>query len=252
MQHNRAALLVLLLLMGFAPLSMAWDREDVLLVLTENWPPFNYMREGKLTGLGTDVVIATLQQAGIQYQIRQGVWKGVYHRVLQEHDTLIYTISRTEAREDLFEWIGPIAEGSSNFMRLRTRDDITITRLEDARRYRVGVQEEDAITQDLIGWGFDPASEYMLLFKNRVFAYRALFAGRVDIITGNSITSKYQLALEGLPLDSLEIAYRIKTQAGYYMAFRKGSDGTLVNLIRSGFEEVMRSGELARIRQLYH
>ena len=69
-------------------------------VLTEDWAPFNYQNNGKITGFSSEVVKAVLNEAEIPYQIRMGVWKGVYSRALSEPNILIYTISRTAERED--------------------------------------------------------------------------------------------------------------------------------------------------------
>ena len=222
-----------------------------LTVLTEHWPPFNYEVDGKIIGFGTEVVEATLNNAGIDYQIRSGIWKGVYEWALKEDNVLIYTISRTALREDLFEWIGPFADRQQNFIKLKTRDDIEIESLEDAKRYRLGLQEEDAIAQDLFSWGFDRNSKNVVLVNKRVLLFRMLFAGRIDLMTGHDITVKYQLELEGLSYEDIELVYPIDVDGAYYMALKKGSDPSLVSKLRSSFDAIKESGELAKIKEKY-
>ncbi|KZY78390.1 hypothetical protein A3742_23200, partial [Oleiphilus sp. HI0071] len=211
------------------------DATGALTVLTEHWPPFNYIVDGKITGFGTEVVEATLNNAGIKYQLRSGVWKGVYDWALKEDNVLIYTISRTAIREDLFEWIGPFADRQQNFIKLKSRADIEVRSLEDAKRYRLGLQEEDAIAQDLFSWGFDRQSENLVLVNKRVLLFRMLFAGRIDLITGHDITVKYQLELEGLPYSEIEYVYPINVEGAYYMALKKGSDPELLRRLRDSF-----------------
>lgn len=224
---------------------------DTLTVLTEHWPPFNYKVDGEMTGFGTDVVKATLNHAGIDYHIRSGVWEGVYDWALKENNVLIYTISRTPLREDLFEWIGPFADRQQNFIKLKSRNDIEIKSLEDAKQYRLGLQEEDAIAQDLFSWGFDRNSENLVLVKKRVLLFRMLFAGRIDLITGHDITVKYQLELEGLPYSDIEYVYPIDVEGAYYMALKKGSDPNLLARLRNSFAALEKSGEIAALRANY-
>lgn len=220
-------------------------------VLTENWPPFNYELDGELTGFGTEVIQATLDEADIAYAIRSGIWKGVYNRALSQKDILIYTIARIKQREHLFEWIGPIAARKQYFYKLKSRTDIHVNSLEDAKKYRIGTQDSDAIAQNLIAWGFDPASDNLQLFQKRVLAYRTLFAGRVDLITGQELVVKYQLELENLPYDAVEPIYEIDVEGAYYMAFKKGSTPKLVNKVRTAFERIKSSGKLERIVAKY-
>lgn len=236
---------------GYAASALGYTVENPLEVLTENWPPFNYERDGRVSGLSTEVVKATLERAGIPYTIRLGIWKPLYERALNEHNVLIYTITRTAAREGHFEWIGPIAERQQNLFKLKGRDDIVINSLEDAKRYRIGVQAEDAITQDLIAKGFDPEGGNFQLFSKRVLAYRMLFAGRVDLVTGHDITVKYQLELEGLPYDNTEIAFEIEAEGSYYMALKKGSDPALVKAIKQAFQQIQDTGVFFRIKSKY-
>lgn len=244
---------VMLTLFSFTVNAQSYEQKtpDTLTVLTENWPPFNYEIDGKITGFGTEVVEATLNNAGIKYQLRSGVWKGVYDWALKEDNVLIYTISRTAIREDLFEWIGPFTDRQQNFIKLKSRADIEVRSLEDAKRYRLGLQEEDAIAQDLFSWGFDRHSENLVLVNKRVLLFRMLFAGRIDLITGHDITVKYQLELEGLPYSEIEYVYPIDVEGAYYMALKKGSDPDLLARLRDSFSIIEQSGKLEILKAKY-
>ncbi len=60
-------------------------------VLTEEFPPYNYTEGGKITGLGTEVVEAVLQQLGLQGQFQSLPWARAYE-----------TASNVPGRADLF------------------------------------------------------------------------------------------------------------------------------------------------------
>lgn len=225
--------------------------EQPLEVLTENWPPFNYQEDRKVKGFATEIVEATLENAGIDYRIRLGVWKGVYKKALSQNDILIYTITRTKIREDLFDWIGPFAKREQSLFKLKSRQDIHINSLDDARKYLIGLQDQDAITQDLIQKGFSEEANNLKLFSKRILAYRSLFAERVDLVTGQEMTVRYQLLLEDLPYDRVEKAYDFDVNDGFYMAFKKGSNPKLVARVRKSFEHLMLSPQFKRIEKAY-
>ncbi len=225
--------------------------EQRIEVLTENWPPFNYEQDGKVVGLATEIVEATLKNAEISYTIRLGVWKGVYDKVLSQNDVLIYTITRTELRENLFDWIGPFAKREQSLFKLKSRHDIKIDKLDDARNYLIGLQEGDAITQDLLQLGFSEKANNLQIFDKRILAYRSLFAGRVDVVTGHDVTIKYQLKLEDLPYEEVEKVYDFDVDGGFYMAFKKGSNPELVARVRKSFEAFKSSEKFMHIIKKY-
>lgn len=39
---------------------------EEIIVVTEYWPPYNYEDQGKVTGLSTEIVRATLEQAKVK------------------------------------------------------------------------------------------------------------------------------------------------------------------------------------------
>jgi polar amino acid transport system substrate-binding protein len=186
----RARRVLLSVLLIMLPMGLVYG-EQRLVVLTENWPPFNYEKDGEVVGFATEIVKATLKNAEIDYDIRLGVWKGVYDKVLSQHDILVYTITRTKPREDLFDWIGPFAPREQSLFKLKSRKDIKLTKLDDARKFLIGLQDQDAITQDLIQAGFSEDAKNLHVFSKRILAYRSLFAGRVDLVTGQDITVRY-------------------------------------------------------------
>lgn len=232
------------------PTSFAYSEQHIE-VLTENWPPFNYEKDGEVVGLATEIVEATLNKAGLNYTIRLGVWKGVYDKALSQNDVMIYTITRTKQREDLFDWIGPFAKREQSLFKLKSRQDIKIDKLDDARKYLIGLQEGDAITEDLLQKKFSEEAKNLQIFDKRILAYRSLFAGRVDLVTGHDITVKYQLMLEGLPYAEVEKAYEFDVDSGFYMAFKKGSNPALVARVRASFKEIQSSDQLNKITQKY-
>lgn len=114
-----------------------------LTLLTEENPPFNYVENGKLTGLVTDLVQETMKQANVPYTVEVLPWVRAYMRAQAEKDTCLFATARLENRERLFTWVGPFA---SNLWGAYGRGDFagSVRLLVDLKPYRIGAVANDA------------------------------------------------------------------------------------------------------------
>src|SRR5690242_3016348 len=145
----RIANRVFLLLFG---LTLVTPGARALTLVTEENPPFNYTEQGKVVGLSTEIVTELGRRSGVPLQIRSMPWEKAYIAAQRDKETCIYSTARLENRERLFFWIGPIA---TNQWALIGKSDFagTLAKIEDARRYRVGVVAKDAKIEFLMSKG---------------------------------------------------------------------------------------------------
>jgi len=108
--------------------------ETVQMVCSE-YPPYEYTDEnGKIRGFSVEILRAMLTEMKIKDNIRVLPWKRAYHTALNQKNTLLFSTVRTEARESLFQWIGPINSVVSSLYKLRSRTDIKVKTLNDAKK----------------------------------------------------------------------------------------------------------------------
>ena len=88
----------------FGQIAAAQDIE----AFCEEFPPLNFMRDGKPAGIATDVLKRACAQAGITCQIHVVPWARAYHTALTQKNTLVFSTMRTPEREDAFLWLGPL------------------------------------------------------------------------------------------------------------------------------------------------
>ncbi len=74
--------------------------------------------------------------------------------------------------------------------------------LEDARSYRIGVQDEDALHQLLLRAGFETGRNLFPVALNEQ-NLRKLLGGRVDLMAGHDLPTLHLLQRMGLPRESL-------------------------------------------------
>src|SRR4051812_35234458 len=84
----------------------AADVAGTITVVTEENPPYNFTRNGKLTGFSTEVVEAVFEEIRMQGNFQVMPWARAYVTAQTTENVLIYSIGRSLQREALFKWVG--------------------------------------------------------------------------------------------------------------------------------------------------
>ncbi|KIH76881.1 ABC-type amino acid transport substrate-binding protein [Geoalkalibacter ferrihydriticus] len=110
---------------------------DILQVFSEYAPPFNYYTGfiGNYQVAGSSVeIVKEIQKrlGGYTSSIYMTSWFDGYATVQELPNSALFTTARTPEREDLFQWVGPIAPMNPNFYTLKSAN-ITADTLEQAR-----------------------------------------------------------------------------------------------------------------------
>lgn len=219
-------------------------------IVTEEWKPFNYTERDTLKGMATEVVTSVLKEAGIKYQIDVYPWLRAYNMALENDNVLIYSIGRTEHREKQFKWIGPIAPSSvTGFIKLKSRNDILIENIEDAKKYLIGVTRGSATYKYLIKQGFE-INKNIYIINRASQNIKMLLSGRVDIIAGTEWTYVLTAKDLGLSFDDMQIIYKYR-EIPMYMAFNKKTSDELVDRVRRAYEKVKSTGLLEALEKKY-
>lgn len=226
-------------------LACATGDEPVLRVLTEDNPPYSTEAYGKPSGIDTQVVEATLAAAKIPYTIEVEPWARAYQRTLEEPGTLLYSTARTPEREASFYWIGPIVVNRVALYRLKSRSDIAVRSLEDARRYRVGVVLQDFRGDYLRKKGFVDAPEHGLTTVPRnEQLLPMLLADHIDLFP-MSLSTCASGALDCSRIEPVLMLEGLDTQL--FMVFAHGTNEALVEKVRAGFTTIRKNGTLEKI-----
>lgn len=223
---------------------------EEITVVTEDWPPYNYEENGRITGMSTEIVEAVLKRAEIKGNFGVYPWGRAYDMALNDENVLIYTITRNEERENLFQWIGPIASRELYLWKLKKRTDIDISHIDDAKKFIVGSEINDAATQLLTGYGFKEDVNLEIVPKNED-NYRKLLEGRIDMFNGVRSSVAFQFKRLGLPFDKIETAFLLVKADTYYMAFGKKTSGELVGRVRNAFEKIKEENVVEEITRKY-
>ena len=215
---------------------------ETITVVTEEYPPYNFTEDGKLTGLCTDVVQAVLQHLKIEGRFQVLPWARAYESAQAQENVLIYSITRTPEREKLFKWMGPLAS-IEWYLFGRPDRHLQLDTLDDARKLQVGTVNADVGEQFLQGRGF--ALGKQLQSSNRHETnYEKLRAGRLDLWIMNESSASHIARRAGDdPQRTLEKTLRLPELAsGTYMAFGPKTSDALVARFRAGLDAIRADG----------
>lgn len=219
-------------------------------VLTYEWRPFNFEEDGKIRGISTDVVREVLMRAGIEASIQMCPWTRAYRRAMEEENVMLFTIARTTAREEHFKFICPVAPSVKNILlKLSESRDIEVGSLEDAKPYRIGVQDEDVIHQLLLQAGFENNRNLFPVPDNGQ-NLKKLLSGRIDLMAGQDLPTLDLLRGMRQPLDRIEVVH-IFDSFEECAAFGRKTSEDLVEKIRIALEAVQREGFIENSAKRY-
>ena len=238
-KRGRAALLLSLL---FSPLSQAALPPDYKVVLlTENFPPFNmaehgknFARDAQIQGVSADTVREMFKRAGINYSLTlRFPWDRIYQQTMTTANHGLFSTSMSEARKPLFKWVGPIAQYQSVLVG-RTGRHPQISTLEQAKAYRIGAYQSAAVSQHLERLGFTPQNA--LRDQENI---RKLQRGQIDLWATSDPVWRVYAKEQGV--DDLQTVLSFETSQ-LYLALNKDTPDEVVERLQAALEQMRREG----------
>lgn len=185
--------LLLALCLSLAALSPA--RAGIVHFVTEEYPPFNFTRDGAISGISVDQVHAIARAAGLDYTVEIMPWARAI--ALAEHQPMhcAFTATHTEERHDRFRWVEPLVQDVMVLMK-RKGSDVAARTLEEATKLRIGAQRDDFAVGLLTARGFrdlDLAADIDITLGK-------LLSGRIDLMPTSLKTFESMIAA-GRPVE---------------------------------------------------
>jgi len=221
-----------------------------LRILTEELPPYSFSDEnGRAAGFVTEVVREMVGRTDLTIaggEIKVLPWARAYQMVRQEENVLLFTVTRTPERDELFKWIGPVAERTIWLWKMKERKDIVITSLRDAGKYRVGDVRGYSTAEYLTNLGF--VLDYCNSDEHN---FKKLIYGRIDILPALELSAAYHMKQNGRDSDQLEKLIVLDDRYDYYLVLNKETSDTIVSRLHAALDGMKRDGTYESIRTGY-
>ncbi|POF40023.1 amino acid ABC transporter substrate-binding protein [Pseudomonas laurylsulfativorans] len=229
----------------------AKDSPDTdLVLLTENFPPYNMAKNGKnfaqdenINGIATDIVREIFKRADITYSLTlRFPWERIYKLTLEKPGYGVFVMARLPDREKLFKWVGPI--GPDDWIMLAKADSkITLETLNDARKYKIGAYKGDAIAETLSKQGLNP----IVVLRDQDNA-RKLVNGQIDLWATGDPAGRYLARQEGV--NGLKTVLRFNS-AELYLALNRDVPDETVAKLQVALDQMRKEGRVDEIMAQY-
>lgn len=229
-----------LLMMSAVMWALGWSlasatEMNALTFYTEEYPPFNFERNGRITGVAVDMLIQASQEIGAEFSPDQIVlqpWPRAYRSALLKPDSVLFSATRTAHREGLFNWVGPIGNIRISVL-ARSGTSIEIDQPIDLAKYRIGVIRDDVGEQLLLQLGIP--RELMQEAADVGVLTELLLKNRIDLIAYNEQATHWWALRAGYQADDFDTIFVLQ-EGQLYFAFNKGVDLRLVNDLQKGID----------------
>ncbi|MCP4109407.1 MAG: ABC transporter substrate-binding protein [Desulfobacteraceae bacterium] len=221
-------------------------------ILTEQYAPFNYRNDKntKVTGFTTEIVEAILKETGNEHlKIRLYPWARAYQMIQKEPNVMVFTMTRSKEREKLFKWAGPVAERIQWMWKLKTRTDIKIKTLEDAKNYTITMVPDSSMHQYLSSHGF--TKKQFRFIHSGTLSVKKFVAGRDDLHFDLKLALAYRLKLMGMSMNLVEPVLSLPNAGNYYLAFSLETPDSTVKQFQETLDKLKENGTYDRIKDKY-
>ena len=232
---------LLVVLVSLFSLAATVRAADPMVLLTENFPPYNmasdgknFAREDKIQGIAADLVREMFKRAAIPYSMTlRFPWDRVYQQALYSPYHGVFVMARQPDREKLFKWVGPL--GPDDWILLARPDSpITLEHLGDARGYRIGAYKGDAIAQHLSSKGLKPIT----VLRDQDNA-RTLLEGQIDLWATGDPAGRYLARQIGIT--QLKTVLRFNG-AQLYLALNRQVPDAVVEKLQQSLDQLRDEG----------
>ena len=216
-----------------------------LTIMTENWPPLNYVENNVLKGPAVDNVKAIQKKIKNENKILVFPWKRAYTYTLEQKNKVLFSMVHSIKRDLLFKWVGPIAEKRYSLYAKKGFKG-RVDSLEDAKKYSIGVQREGFTEQYLETRGFTNLQKANNATQNA----RKLIRGRFDLMFDSYSTFSKTVKQYEMNKDDFVEVLRVQTSL-MYIAFNKYTPDETIALWQNAYNELYESGVVEEIFKKY-
>ena len=207
----------------------------------------NYVKDGELVGPSVEIVQEIQRRVGSHAEIQVYPWARAYKMALEEENVVLFSTTRTKAREKIFKWVGPLAT-KRDILVGKKDSQIKIVSLDDAKNVgRIGTLREDTREILLKRQGFtnlEPVSDEQLNAKK-------LALGRIDLWAYKIPGLRTVCDLAGVDHNELVEVYHLR-EINVGIAFSKKTSDKIVKKWQTAFNGMKSDGTILEIRRKWN
>lgn len=216
----------------------------------EGLPPFAYLEDGRLKGISVEILAEMLIRAGSSQTVDDVTlvaWARGYAQAQALKNTLLFSTTRSAARESLFHWVGPII--SARVVAIANRNLLKRPMApQDLSQYRIGVSRNSVGHEMLLRQGVAPSSFIPIVAESR--GARLLARGRIDLWVAEETMALWEMRKLGIDPTRYRVVHRL-TENDLYFAFNLETDDEVIEKFQAAIDAMSLDGTQADIIRRY-
>jgi polar amino acid transport system substrate-binding protein len=220
-----------------------------------NFPPYEFKgKDGNPTGFSMELFKAIAKKAGIPITIEFYPWKRGMRNLEKNINSVIFTATRNESRENNYKWVGPITRRSINLYKLANSKyfDLDISTLNNeaaladilSKQYRIGAVSGDASEINLKKQGY-----YVYSSSIPETNVKQLFYGRFPILISLELSLAFKLRKMERKFSDVEKVAVFNDQYSYYFMFNKNVSCETVYRLQKALDIIKYNGVYKEIKK---
>lgn len=240
---------LLSLVMLLQPLYAA-SAATTLSLYTEHMPPYSYQQGDKVEGINAELMRQLCQRLQLDCQLILLPWRRAFENAQQQPMSGVFSTARSEQRETLFRWVGPIASDWGYVFRLKGRLEVNPVDLEQAKNFKLAVARGDVYESYFRQHGFEYGRN-MVDFATKSEPLPLFMAKRIDLLVGSKRSLRSWLRDNNLPEDSAEPLFQLQDVGDNYLALNLNFPADLALKMQQELELMRLEGKLDALIHQY-
>jgi len=226
---------------------------DKIRMLTDHWPPYNIVTDGKLSGISVELYELMLKMNKSKTRredFKITSWKATFDTAKFLKFNAALTMTRNKIRENDFKWVGPIDTKTSGLISKKSKG-IRIKSAKDLTKHSIAVVKGYSTHQMLKKAGI----RKNLVVTGGLYAVynamRKLVDDQVDIYSTSNINYIMKMFdTHSFDANNYEVIKKYKSDTLYF-AFNINTDDKIINGLQSALDQLKKDGTYQNIKSKY-
>ncbi len=230
--------------------SFAADIDDFQF-MSEEFPPYNYIENNQPKGSAVETFELLLKKLKAKKNISYLTfwpWARSYTALQTKPNQLLFVMTKTKARENLFKWVGPISK-STNVLIGKKYFEIKSKPISHLANYRYCVVREDAGGQ-LLKQNYQIPSNMIYEATDPLTCIHLVKNNRADLIAYDENVTHWLMKKNHEKLEDFS-SKMVISEGEHYIAFSKDTSEDLIKKFQLALDAVKKESEFQQIKLKY-
>jgi len=215
-------------------------------IFAEDIPPFVYGKKDFIPrGIGVEIVRYVAKQLNHSGEMEILSWNRAYKWTRDKSNNVLFPMSRTKARENLFKWVGPLFK-STSYLYKRKGNPMEVNSLEDAKNVlAISVVRNYASHQYLVDNDF----KNLVDIGHTGGVIRSMVFNRASLISAGDIFLRFRAKQAGVDYRLIKNTGVKLLEQTQYVAFSKSTPDSVIQQWQNIFNKIKQNGVYDKIFQ---